>query len=139
MGSSLLTQPINHLSTGSPARRLSRPRSISRHDSKYCPARCISTPLVAIRIGDVVLTPHRRHVGNALKSLPPTTDIPWQRVISSKGLISPRGDQGQGVARQKDRLEQEGVEVQTLAGAGGERVDLRRWGWFPEEIPEAVT
>ncbi|GFZ49458.1 hypothetical protein JCM24511_07578 [Saitozyma sp. JCM 24511] len=82
---------------------------------------------------------YSRHVGNALKSLPPTSDIPWQRVISSKGLISPRGDQGQGVARQKDRLEQEGVEVETLAGAGGERVDLRRWGWFPEEVPEPVT
>jgi methylated-DNA-protein-cysteine methyltransferase-like protein len=41
------------------------------------------------------------------------------------------------VARQKDRLEQEGVEVETLGGGGGERVDLRRWGWFPEELPGA--
>ena len=102
-----------------------------------------------------MITAHwSRHVGNALKSLPPNSDIPWQvrpllpfrqqvnvsltsdskRVISSKGLISPRGDLGQGVARQKDRLEQEGVEVVTLAGAGGEKVDLRRWGWFPEEV-----
>jgi len=56
------------------------------------------------------------------------------RVISSKGLISPRGDQGQGVARQKAALEAEGVEVITLAGRGGERVDLRVWGWFPEEV-----
>jgi len=55
-------------------------------------------------------------------------------VISAKGIISPRGDQGQGVARQKDRLEQEGVEVESSAG-GEERVDLRRYGWFPEEIP----
>jgi len=59
-----------------------------------------------------------------------------KRVISSKGIISPRGDQGQGVARQRDRLEQEGVEVETLGGAGGERVDLTRWGWFPAELPE---
>ena len=58
-----------------------------------------------------------------------------KRVISSKGVISPRGDQGQGVARQKDRLEQEGVEVETLGGGGGEKVDLRRYGWFPEELP----
>ncbi len=57
-----------------------------------------------------------------------------KRVISSKGLISPRGDLGQGVARQKDRLEQEGVEVETLAGNGGERVDLRLYGWFPESV-----
>jgi methylated-DNA-protein-cysteine methyltransferase-like protein len=55
-------------------------------------------------------------------------------VISAKGIISPRGDQGEGVARQKDRLEQEGVEVETLMGAGGERVDVRRYGWFPEAV-----
>ena len=70
-----------------------------------------------------------------MKALPPGSDIPWQRVISSKGLISPRADQGQAVARQKDRLEGEGVEVVTLAGKGGEKVDLRTWGWFPEELP----
>ena len=57
-----------------------------------------------------------------------------QRVISAKGLISPRADQGLGVARQRTRLEQEGVEVTTLAGAGGEKVDLRVYGWFPEQV-----
>ncbi|WWD19009.1 hypothetical protein CI109_103466 [Kwoniella shandongensis] len=77
---------------------------------------------------------YSRHVGNALKALPPHTDIPWQRVVNSKGLISPRGDLGLGVARQKERLEQEGVEVETLMGNGGEKVDLRRWGWFPEQV-----
>lgn len=59
-----------------------------------------------------------------------------QRVVNSKGIISPRGDHGLGVARQKERLEDEGVEVETLTGAGGERVDLRRWGWFPETLPQ---
>lgn len=59
-----------------------------------------------------------------------------QRVVNSKGIISPRGDSGLGVARQKERLEDEGVEVETLAGAGGEKVDLRRWGWFPETLPQ---
>ncbi|WRT68329.1 uncharacterized protein IL334_005305 [Kwoniella shivajii] len=78
---------------------------------------------------------YSRHVGNALKALPSNTDVPWQRVISSKGLISPRADLGLGVARQKDRLEQEGVEVETLMG-GGEKVDLRRWGWFPESLDD---
>ncbi|WVR07475.1 hypothetical protein IAU60_004517 [Kwoniella sp. DSM 27419] len=76
---------------------------------------------------------YSRHVGNALKMLPPDTEIPWQRVISSKGLISPRGDLGLGVARQKDRLEAEGVEVETLTGTG-ERVDLKVYGWFPETL-----
>nr|XP_019044589.1 methylated-DNA-protein-cysteine methyltransferase [Kwoniella bestiolae CBS 10118]OCF23519.1 methylated-DNA-protein-cysteine methyltransferase [Kwoniella bestiolae CBS 10118] len=77
---------------------------------------------------------YSRHVGNALKALPPNTDIPWQRVINSKGLISPRGDLGEGVARQKDRLENEGVQVDTLMGNGGEKVDLRLYGWFPESL-----
>ncbi|ORY35463.1 hypothetical protein BCR39DRAFT_509858 [Naematelia encephala] len=69
-----------------------------------------------------------------MKMLPSDSQIPWQRVISSKGIISPRADEGQGVARQKERLEHEGVEVETLAGAGGERVDLREYGWFPETV-----
>lgn len=55
-------------------------------------------------------------------------------MISAKGVISPRGDEGQGVARQKTALEAEGVEVVTLAGGGGEKVDIRQYGWFPEEI-----
>ncbi|TXT13796.1 hypothetical protein VHUM_01163 [Vanrija humicola] len=79
---------------------------------------------------------YSRHVGQALRVLPSGSDIPWQRVINAKGLISPRGDEGLGVARQKDRLEAEGVEVETLPGAGGERVDLRRYGWFPDRRPD---
>ncbi|WVQ81991.1 hypothetical protein IAT38_004118 [Cryptococcus sp. DSM 104549] len=77
---------------------------------------------------------YSRHVGNALKALPAETDIPWQRVVNAKGIISPRGDLGLGVARQKDRLEQEGVEVETLAGGAGEKVNLRICGWFPESV-----
>jgi methylated-DNA-protein-cysteine methyltransferase-like protein len=57
-----------------------------------------------------------------------------QRVISSKGVISPRGDSGLGVERQRTRLEAEGVVVVTLAGSGGEKVDLREYGWFPESV-----
>lgn len=55
-------------------------------------------------------------------------------MISSKGVISPRGDDGQGVARQKAALEGEGVQVVTLAGGGGERVDVRVYGWFPDQV-----
>ena len=57
-----------------------------------------------------------------------------QRVISSAGLISPRGDSGLGVARQRGRLEAEGVTVVTLAGSGGEKVSLAEYGWFPETL-----
>lgn len=58
-------------------------------------------------------------------------NLPSQRVINSRGVISPRGDLGLGVARQKDRLEAEGVEVVAVSGIG-ERVSLRDYGWFPE-------
>lgn len=57
-------------------------------------------------------------------------------MINSKGLISPRGDEGLGVARQKDRLEAEGVAVETLRGGAGERVSLREYGWFPDRTPD---
>lgn len=57
-----------------------------------------------------------------------------QRVISAKGVISPRGDEGQGVARQKAALQAEGVEVTTLAGGGGEKINIRVYGWFPEQV-----
>lgn len=51
-------------------------------------------------------------------------------MISAKGVLSPRGDSGLGVARQRDRLEAEGVVVETVGGE--ERVNLRQYGWFPE-------
>lgn len=41
------------------------------------------------------------------------TDIPWHRVINSKGEISNRGDGGQGIENQRRRLEAEGVQVIT--------------------------
>ncbi|KAL1411306.1 Alkyltransferase-like protein 1 [Vanrija albida] len=75
---------------------------------------------------------YSRHVGQALRMLPAGSDIPWQRVLNAKGLISPRGDEGLGVQRQRDALEAEGVVVETLSGGQGERVDLRRYGWFPD-------
>lgn len=36
--------------------------------------------------------------------------------------------------RQREALELEGVEVTTLPGGAGEKVDLRAWGWFPESV-----
>lgn len=46
-------------------------------------------------------------------------------------MISPRGDEGLGVQRQREALEAEGVEVESVPGLG-EKVDIRRYGWFPE-------
>ena len=44
-----------------------------------------------------------RLVGQALKFLQ-ADDVPWQRVISSSGAISDRGDGGAGARRQAERL-----------------------------------
>ncbi|KAK3703172.1 Alkyltransferase-like protein 1 [Vermiconidia calcicola] len=94
-------------------------------------------------IATLVGYPERpRQVGVCLKHLPDASDqpnaryngdtVPWQRVINSKGAISPRGVGG--AARQEAALAQEGVEVGR--GSLGERtVDFSTYGWFPERLP----
>jgi len=49
-------------------------------------------------------------------------EVPWQRVINAKGMISPRA--GRGVELQRKRLEAEGVEFDERG-----RIDLDRFGW----------
>ena len=62
-----------------------------------------------------------RIVGEAMNA---SHDVPWQRVINSRGEISIKGATGQ---RQRELLEKEGVEFD----ANG-RVDLARYGWVPD-------
>ncbi|KAF2863903.1 DNA binding methylated-DNA--cysteine S-methyltransferase [Piedraia hortae CBS 480.64] len=78
-----------------------------------------------------------RQVGIALKHLPSSGEqtfnsntVPWQRVVSARGIISPRD--GNGAERQASALEAEGVEV-TRTALGERKVDLSVYGWFPEE------
>ena len=51
-----------------------------------------------------------RQVGFALSRLSDEreTEVPWHRVINSKGYISLRGDTGRGI-RQEQRLKEEGI------------------------------
>jgi methylated-DNA-protein-cysteine methyltransferase-like protein len=65
-------------------------------------------------------------VGGAMAALPDEMDdVPWQRVINSKGEISPRP----GAASQRALLEAEGVHFD------GGRVDFERYGWRgPEPV-----
>ena len=64
-----------------------------------------------------------RRVGAALKGLPHDTAIPWHRVLNAQGRISlPAGSDSH--ARQRERLEAEGVEFR-LNGS----IDLRRFRW----------
>jgi methylated-DNA-protein-cysteine methyltransferase-like protein len=67
-----------------------------------------------------------RAVGYALRALGPGTDVPWQRVINSKGGISARGDVERPTL-QYELLEEEGVPF----GADG-TCDLARHRWEPE-------
>ncbi len=59
-----------------------------------------------------------RWVGGAMAACP--NDVPWWRVINSKGEISPRP----GASRQRELLEAEGVIFNEKG-----RVDLKVYGW----------
>ncbi|EPX73262.1 alkyltransferase-like protein Atl1 [Schizosaccharomyces octosporus yFS286] len=72
---------------------------------------------------------YSRHVGQALKFLHPESHVPWHRVINSRGCIS-RRDLPSGEQRQKDRLEEEGVEVWQTS-IGEYKVSLKDYLWQP--------
>ena len=106
------------------------------------PSRVTTYGHIALLVG----YPRRaRQVGVCLKHLPSyrpeqpdlhfyhSNNVPWQRVINSKGEISVR--EGDGKERQAESLRGEGVEV--LEGRMGElTVDLSQWGWFPDRLPD---
>ncbi|CRG88621.1 methylated-DNA-protein-cysteine methyltransferase related protein [Talaromyces islandicus] len=59
-------------------------------------------------------------------------NVPWQRIVNSKGTISHRGPGS--AARQADALRHEGVEVSQDA-MGDYYIDMHRYGWFPSRLP----
>ena len=65
-----------------------------------------------------------RWVGGAMAACP--ADVPWQRVINSKGEISPRP----GAEEQRQLLEEEGLPFNERG-----KIDLKVYGWHssPEE------
>ena len=74
-------------------------------------------------IAEVAGLPGRaRLVGTTLKQTPDQPGLPWYRVINAGGRISfPAGSTGH--ARQKNRLEAEGVVFL------GDRVNMKRYAW----------
>ncbi len=73
-----------------------------------------------------------RAVGYALRAVPDGVDIPWHRVVNSKGEISSRrtmqGDDDRVL--QRVLLESEGVVFNRLS-----RIDLKKYQLVPEEHP----
>ncbi len=67
-----------------------------------------------------------RAVGYALNSLKKNglEDVPWQRVINSKGEISFKGDTIR-VNLQRKLLEQEGIKFNMLG-----QIDFKKFGWL---------
>ena len=65
-----------------------------------------------------------RMVGYALAALKAGMDVPWQRVINTKGKISPHGF-GYGSALQRQLLVEEGVIFDEK-----DRIDLEKFGFF---------
>ena len=66
---------------------------------------------------------HARQVGYALHALPKGHDVPWHRVINSRGEVSVR-NAGDSHELQRYLLESEGIEFDERG-----RVDLKRYGW----------
>ncbi|KAI5963984.1 atl1 [Candida margitis] len=54
--------------------------------------------------------------------------LPWWRVLSSSGKISPR-EKSESQYVQADRLRQENIPV-----SPAHLVDLEEYGWFPDEV-----
>jgi len=64
-----------------------------------------------------------RTVGFAMAALPAGNDVPWQRIVNSQGMVSPRAD-GDTHLLQRALLESEGVSFD-----GENRIDLSRHSW----------
>ncbi len=65
-----------------------------------------------------------RMVGRTLKLLPADSQLPWHRVVNSRGMIS-LPDTSPEYAVQKQKLQEEGIVFST------DRINLRLFGWNP--------
>ena len=78
------------------------------------------------RVAELANIPGRsgaRQVGYALAQTPDEEDIPWHRVINSKGTLSPRANPD-SVEYQRELLSVEGVQFDHLG-----RIDLAKYAW----------
>jgi methylated-DNA-protein-cysteine methyltransferase-like protein len=71
-----------------------------------------------------------RTVGWALHSIPEGSDVPWQRVINARGIIT-LDAHGPGGAIQRALLEAEGIMFDEQG-----RIDLEVYGWAGLDLAE---
>jgi len=75
-------------------------------------------------VGTILGSPRvARQVGWALASLPPDSDVPWQRVINAHGMVSWRGELARA-ALQEALLRAEGIAIDERG-----RLDLAALRW----------
>ena len=96
-------------------------------------AQAILAVISQIPIGSVIsygdaskragLPGYARYVGYVLRNLPEHSNIPWHRVMNSKGLISFPSDSGK-YSEQRSRLESEGIKF-SVSGS----VKLTSYTW----------
>jgi len=82
------------------------------------------------QIATIAGTQNPRLVGFALATLKEGTEIPWFRVINSKGKIS-FPEQSDGFKIQYSLLKNEGIIFDNK-----NRIDLEQFGWKPSEIED---
>ena len=75
------------------------------------------------QVANIVGECSARMVGYALAALKPGLDVPWQRVINSKGEISLRHDGAEDVM-QRNLLQSEGVRFDRNG-----KIDLKKYRW----------
>lgn len=107
------------------SRRLATPRRLGVYERIYTIVRMIPKGKVATygQIARIVGECTPRMVGYAMAALDHGSDVPWQRVINSRGTVSPRSS-GPGDIIQQKVLESEGIEFDKHG-----RVDLQAFGW----------
>jgi methylated-DNA-protein-cysteine methyltransferase-like protein len=98
---------------------------ITRYEKIYDAVRQVPLGKIATygQIAKIVDRCTARMVGYAMAALRGRTDVPWQRIINSKGEISTRS-RGDGALRQRKLLEKEGIRFDPRG-----RVKLRKVRW----------
>jgi methylated-DNA-protein-cysteine methyltransferase-like protein len=73
------------------------------------------------------LAGHARQVGYALNALPEDEDVPWHRVINSRGEISRRAEPVY------EQIQRELLEDEGIAFDKGNKISLANYQWKMEE------